>query len=109
MGTQHFKLEIISYFMNDQPVLCYFQGLHNTFLKTLRNKEKEDIWINGKCNILIVTMVQESVQICIKIETAYITFTFLIYVTYNSKKNCLTFLFKQICGFRNYEKLSSSS
>lgn len=57
MGTQHFRLEIISYFMNDQPVLCYFQGLHNTFLKTLRNKEKEDIWINGKCNILIVTMV----------------------------------------------------
>lgn len=108
MGTQHFRLEIISYFMNDQPVLCYFQGLHNTFLKTLRNKEKEDIWINGKCNILIVTMVQQSVQICIKIETAYITFTFLIYVAYNSK-NCLTFLFKHICGFRNYEKLSGSS
>lgn len=47
MGTQHLRLEIISYFMTDQPVLCSFQGLHNTFLKTLRNKEKEEIWING--------------------------------------------------------------
>lgn len=47
MGTQYFRLEIISYFMNDQPVLCYFQGLYNTFLKTLKNKEKEEIWISG--------------------------------------------------------------
>lgn len=39
-----------------------------------------------KCNILIVIMVQQSVQICIKTETAYIKFTFLIYVTYNLKK-----------------------
>lgn len=76
MGTQHLRLEIISYFMNDQPVLCYFQGLHNTFLKTLRNKERKKFGLMGKGSIWIVTMVQQSVQTCINIETAYISLHF---------------------------------